>query len=225
VTWNATGPPARTGFRARQLPRDVAEFIGRAQQIAAATCARKGTTGEAILRAGAASAARSGDDRTQAWLLNYLGIMLLYGGRAEEGRARLVTTTVHIRTGTDPKYEAAVTAHLAVACREFQRNDETISYSERSIVLYQAMDDPQQWRAVLNLGHFYVQTGRIEEGTSQMARAVVRLDAAGDQTAMGRVLLADGYRQLGKYHDAIQCAGTALEISRTVKDHYQEAAA
>jgi hypothetical protein len=68
--------------------------------------------------------------------------MLLFGDRAEEGRACLLTAMAHIRTGTDPTCEAVVTAHLATACRELQRNEETISYSERSIVLYQANKNP-----------------------------------------------------------------------------------
>ncbi len=88
--------------------------------------------------------------------------------------------------------------------------------------------DPQiRGRIMTNLGLLYGELGRLEEGAAHMERALELMDSVDNHRAdsLARSLLADAYRQLGRYDEAIRWAQNALTVSRKERHQYHEAAA
>ena len=78
----------------------------------------------------------------------------------------------------------------------------------------------------MNMGMLFVEAGRPAEGAGRMEEALIALNQAGNRAleSLAHSQLAGAYRQLGRAGDAIQWARSALEISRRVRDPYQETA-
>ncbi len=180
-----------------------------------------------VLEVGIESAAAIADGAAHAWLLNYLAITLMYRGENIEALARLEQALALCRLAGDLRCEVTVHGNMAIACKELKRYDEAIGHFERCDRIDPDCDPLVLGRALMNLGMLYVEVGRVAEGAAQMERALEMVNQRGDHSSdsLARSLLSDAYRQLGRSDDAIRFARSALDISRQVRDQYQEAAA
>lgn len=180
-----------------------------------------------VLEAGITSAEAAADNATHAWLLTYLGIALMYRGKNVDALACLEQALSLSRLAQDLRCEVTVTGNIAIACKELRRYDEAICQLERCGSIAPDLDPVVRGRTLMNLGMLYVEVGRVEEGACQMERALEMINQRGDHSgdSLARSLLSDAYRQLGRNDDAIKFARRALDISRRVRDKYQQAAA
>jgi tetratricopeptide (TPR) repeat protein/transcriptional regulator with XRE-family HTH domain len=179
------------------------------------------------LRTGVDSAIKSGDRQTWAWLLNDLGVVMLYRGEIQEALACLETALPLSHQAADKMCEAAIATHLAIAFKELKRYDRAIAHFETALSIHRAADSKLEGSVLMNLGMLCVEVGRLQEGVNWMEHGLAVQDRLGDRAfqSLAHSQLADAYRQLGRIDEAICWARDALEISRRVRDQYQEAAA
>ncbi len=180
-----------------------------------------------VLQTGIDSATASGDHADRAWLLNYLGVVLMYQGASHDALARLEAALPLSREVGDKLCEATITAHLAIACKQLKRYDQAIASFERAQRIFRSLGSVQKGSILMNLGMLYVEVGRLREGVRRMENALAVLSQAGNLAleSLAHSQLAGSYRQLGRADDAIRWARTALEISRRLRDEYQQTAA
>jgi tetratricopeptide (TPR) repeat protein len=179
-----------------------------------------------VLEISLASALALGDGAAQAWLLTYIGMALAQFGRTFEAIDHFDRALPLCQAAGDRHCEAMATGNLGIVYRELKRFDDAIVALERSLLVHTAT--PRERGIVLmNLGHVYLEAGQPEQGAARMEDALVLIDAVGDPHggSFGRSILADAYRQLERYADAVSSAERALEISQQVHDGYHEAAA
>jgi tetratricopeptide (TPR) repeat protein/transcriptional regulator with XRE-family HTH domain len=180
-----------------------------------------------VLDRGIESAAATGNYATRAWLLNYLGIVLLYRGESAAAHARLTEAVRTARLAGEARCEAAGTGNLAIACKELRRYDEAIAHFERADRIEPDPSPRRKGTTLMNLGMLQVEVGRLADGIVSMEQGLALLNGRGEHfgDALARSLLADAYRQLGRYSLAFASARTALEISEQARDRYAESAA
>jgi tetratricopeptide (TPR) repeat protein/transcriptional regulator with XRE-family HTH domain len=180
-----------------------------------------------VLEAAVNSAAAVGDEGSQAWLLNYMAVALMYRGEHAEAQSVLEDALPLSRSAGDLVGEATITAHLGVVCKELKRYNQAMALFDRALTMETSMYPLLRGRIQTNLGMLCVESGRVLEGADLLERGLAVLEAAGDQQGGGfaRAMIADAYRRLGRYDDAIIWAGRALEVSRQSHDRYHEAAA
>ncbi len=178
-----------------------------------------------VLELGVTSAAATGNVAAQAWLHNYLGIALLYRGRCLEALDHLELALPLSRQAEDRECEATVVGNLGIAHKELNRFDTAIEHFEQAMRLD---PDPQRrGRIMMNLGMINISVGRLDDGAASMESGMAIISSSGDLQAesLGWTFLAQAYRHLGRYGEAVSAARKALEISRRLHDDYQQAAA
>jgi tetratricopeptide (TPR) repeat protein len=180
-----------------------------------------------VLLTGIDSAAAVQAQADQAWLLNYLGIVLMYRGSNQQALERLECALSLSQQAGDRLCQAVITTHLAIACKELEQYDRAVSYFEEAGHDLEMLGSKQAPRIVMNLGMLYLEVGRPSEGASRMEQGLAAMRRLGDLSLESLALsqLADAYRQLGRYDEALGAARTALQISERARDQYQEAAA
>lgn len=180
-----------------------------------------------VLRTGIDSAAAAEAHADQAWLLNYLGIVLMYRGSHQDALACLERALGLSQQARDRLCQAVITTHLAIACKELKQYDRALIFFEEAGHGLQLLGSRQAPRIAMNLGMLYLEVGRPREAASRMEQALAAMRRLGDLSLESLALsqLADAYRQLGRHDDALRAARTALQISQKVRDQYQESAA
>ncbi len=133
-----------------------------------------------VLQTGIDSATESGDHADRAWLLNYLGVVLMYQGASHDALARLEAALPLSREVGDKLCEATITAHLAIACKQLKRYDEAIASFERAQRMFRSLGSAQKGSILMNLGMLYVEVGRLREGARRMENALAVLSQAGN---------------------------------------------
>ncbi|HKD97286.1 MAG TPA: tetratricopeptide repeat protein, partial [Micromonosporaceae bacterium] len=179
------------------------------------------------LRTGIDSAAAAGALDDHAWLLNYLGVVHLYGEDMAAARSVLEPALVLSRQTGDPLCEGSVTAHLAIACKELKQYDQAVAYFREAERLLHVTGSRQAARITMNLGMLLLETGRPAEAAGRIERGLTSMRDLGDvaMESLARSQLAEAYRQVGRREEALGLARAALDLSRTVRDRYQESAA
>jgi tetratricopeptide (TPR) repeat protein/DNA-binding XRE family transcriptional regulator len=181
----------------------------------------------AVLDQGVASARLAGDTASVAWLLNYLGIVLMYRGQTLDAMTCLTQALPQSRQAGDRQCEAALTGNLAIACKELKRYDEAIAHLERASEIEHDPQPRRRGTTLVNLGMLQVEVGRVTEGVSSMEQALTLFRGLGDRTgdAFACARLSDAYRRLGRHSDAIESALSAVEISERNHDLYTKTCA
>lgn len=175
-----------------------------------------------------AAAEALGDEQALAVCLNYLASGYFRLSRAQDSIDCLHRTLALWRRLGSAEWEARVHKNLANAYASGERYPEAIGHAQEALRLWRHHPDPPHLttmpNSLMDLGLFYVITGRYAEGLACSRRALLLARVRGDTYALAESLEHAGSARsrLGAHRPAIALLTAALTMKRRHGMRYGE---